>query len=219
MNRAGVPALALGIAALLGLAGCAGNTPSRYYFLSPLVEAGGAAAPGGSRTIGVGPVRLPDYLNRPQIVTRTGPNEFTVAEFNQWGGPLEAEVGRVLAENLATLLPADRVALFPWSMPYPAQYRVQVAVVRFEADAAGSVGLTARWSILGKDGRDALRTVQSSLREEAGGTEYEATVAAMSRALAGLSREIAAALLGLPPGGRSTSAGPPAGASTTGSTK
>jgi uncharacterized protein len=214
------------IAALLALGACGGNTPSRYYFLSALPEAGGAGgAPGGASTaergvaVGVGPVRLPDYLNRPQIVTRSGPNEFQVAEFNQWGGPLEAEFSRVLAENLSVLLPADRVAIFPWNAPYPAQYRVQVTVARFEADASGEVGLVARWSVVGKDGKEVLRAGQANFREPAGKQDYEATVAAMSRVLGGLSREIAAALRGLPPGGQSTSGGPAARDAMTGPAK
>jgi hypothetical protein len=195
------PVAVFAIAALLALAGCGGNAPTRYYFLSSLPEAGGArsaSTPERGVAVGVGPVRLPDYLNRPQIVTRTGPNEFQVAEFNQWGGPLEAEFSRVLAENISVLLPADRVAVFPWSMPYLAHYRVQVTVVRFEADPSGQVGLVARWSIVGKDGK-LLQSVQSSLREAAGRQDYEAIVAAMSRALGALSREIAAALQALPP--------------------
>ncbi len=202
-GRAAVSAVPVfAIAALLALAGCGGNAPSRYYFLSALPEAGGprsASTPERGVAVGIGPVRLPDYLNRPQIVTRTGPNEFHLAEFNQWGGPLEGEFSRVLAENLSVLLPGHRVAIFPWNMPYPAQYRVQVTVVRFEADPSGEVGLVARWSIAGKDGK-MLRAVQSSLREAAGRQDYDATVAAMSRALAGLSREIASALRTLPPG-------------------
>jgi hypothetical protein len=191
-----------GVAALPALAGCGGNAPSRYYFLSALPEAGGAgsaSSPERGMAVGVGPVRLPDYLNRPQIVTRSGPNEFQVAEFNQWGGSLEAEFSRVLAENLSLLLPTYRVAVFPWSMPYSPQYRVQVTVVRFEADASGEVGLVARWGVIGKDGKDVFQK-QSSLREAAGRPGYDATVAAMSRALGGLSREMAAALRGLPPG-------------------
>ena len=206
MNRAtGGCRLALSvIAALLALAACGGgNAPSRFYTLSPLT---GGDGPRGTATrergmaIGVGPVRLPEYLNRPQIVTRTGPNEFQVAEFNQWGGPLEAEFARVLTENLSTLLPADRVAIFPWSMPYPATYRVQVAVARFEAEASGEVSLVARWSIVGRDGKDAMRAGQSSFREAGGKQDFDGMVAAMSRALGGLSREIAAALGSLPPG-------------------
>lgn len=190
------------IAALLALAGCAGNPSSRYYALSGLPDTGGpgaAAIRERGVAIGVGPVRLPEYLNRPQIVTRMGSNEFQFAEFHQWAGPLEGEVARVLAENLAILLPTDRVAVFPWSIPYAVQYRVEVTVLRFEPEASGEIVLTARWRIVGKDGREEIRAALSSLREVAGTQDYGAAVAAMSRALGGLSREIADALRQLPP--------------------
>ena len=53
--------------------------------------------------VGVGPVQLPQYVNRPQIVTRTGRNELEVAPFARWGEPLEENYSRVLAENLTTI--------------------------------------------------------------------------------------------------------------------
>ena len=52
---------------LSALAGCATTPPSRFYILSP-VTADAATQPAGPATaIGVGPVDLPKYLNRPQI--------------------------------------------------------------------------------------------------------------------------------------------------------
>jgi hypothetical protein len=71
---------------------------------------------------------------------------------------------------------------------------------------------------VGKDGK-LLQSAQSSLREAAGRQDYEAIVAAMSRVLAGLSREIAAALRGLPPPGRATPGGSAAHGSMTGNAK
>ena len=64
-----------GLVMLVGAAaaGCATSPPSRFYLLTPIAQEGSAS--GASTTdqriaIGVGPVDLPDYLNRPQIVTR-----------------------------------------------------------------------------------------------------------------------------------------------------
>ncbi len=192
----------LSLVALLAVAGCSGNAPSRFYSLSSLPgPAGppGAANPAAGPTVAVGPVQLPEYLNRPQIVRRTAPNEFQLGEFHQWAGPLEEDVSRVLAENLSLLLPTERVVPFSWRTAYPIDYRVQVLVVRFEADAAGEVNLVAHWSVVGKDGRTILRAGQYGTREAAGRQDYDAVVAAMSRALAGLSRAIATALQALLP--------------------
>ena len=59
--------------------------------------------------VAVGPVAIPDYLDRPQILTRSGPSELQLAEFERWAGSLEKDVSRVLAENLSTLLEKDHV--------------------------------------------------------------------------------------------------------------
>ena len=71
---------------------------------------------GSTRTniaLEVGPVTLPGYLDRPQIVTRKGRDEIEPAEFDLWPEPLKSSVSRTLGENLATLLRTDRVAIFP----------------------------------------------------------------------------------------------------------
>src|SRR5919109_1073251 len=107
-------ALSVGTSLLIG--GCA-SQPSRFYLLSappsaepvPLGTSGGQGA-----TIGVGPVTLPRYLDRPQIVTQTSPYELKLAEFDRWAEALDINFSRVLAENLSLLLPTARVVLAPW---------------------------------------------------------------------------------------------------------
>jgi uncharacterized lipoprotein YmbA len=64
-------------------------------------------------TIGIGPVTLPKYLDRPQIVTFTSPYALNVVEFDRWAEPLESTFVRVLAENLALLLPRAHVVVSP----------------------------------------------------------------------------------------------------------
>ena len=63
----------------LACGGCASPQPSRFYFLSSTADApspGAASSPKVEGTILVGPVEFPGYLDRPQIVTRSGPNEY-----------------------------------------------------------------------------------------------------------------------------------------------
>ncbi len=115
----------------------------------------------------------------------------------QWAEPLQDGFTRVLAENLSLLLATDRVALFPWKTFAP-EYQVVVEVTHFLGQTGGEVSLVALWSILNKDGREALVSKKSSCRESTGSSEYEALAAAMSRTVVALSRDIATALLALP---------------------
>jgi len=192
----------LGLSAfLVAMTGCAGSSaPVRLYVLTPAPEAReaplGAAVPGGP-ALGVGPVRLPGLLDRPQIVTRLGADEIDEAEFHRWGEPLAESVPRVLAENLAALRKTERVTLFAWDPAQAVQHQVVVDVMRFDGAMGGDVVLDARWRILATDGKD-LAANRSLLTQPTGGAGYPAAVAAMSRALAALSREIAATLETLP---------------------
>jgi uncharacterized lipoprotein YmbA len=203
---------ALGIFILLPLLswGCTNAQPTRFYVLSTIADQA-AVAPGGGVAVGVGPVNLPQYLNRPQIVTRLGDNRLAVADFDQWGGELDDNFIRALAANLSSLLRTDRVSLFPWKDGVPIDYQVTVDVLNFEQNADGTSVLSASWSIVdpatGKvrlmrrsTYRDASGQVPpGSAEEPVTGKEhtdrpYDGVVAAMSRNLATLSQDIAVAI-------------------------
>jgi uncharacterized lipoprotein YmbA len=145
-------------------------------------------------TIGVGPVTLHPYLDRPQIVTRASRARLVLGEFDQWGASLRDSVTRALAENLSLLVATDRVVLHPWSRTTVPDYQVTVEVTQFDAGPGGEVVLATRWQILNATDK-ALAVQKSRLTAAAGSQEYEAMVTAMGRTLDALSRDIAAALL------------------------
>ncbi|MGH7382325.1 MAG: PqiC family protein [Candidatus Methylomirabilales bacterium] len=194
-----VAAVTLGASVMI-LGGCIGgkSSPAKFFVLSALPNpetTKGAVAAERGVAIGVGPVSLPPYLDRPEIVTRAGGNKLHLAEFDRWAEPLRQNFTRVLAQNLSNLIPTDRAALYPWERSVPIKYQVLVDVARFEGSADGNSLLMARWSIVGADGKQELLAGQSSFSESIGPPQdYEATVSAMSRTLADLSREIAAAI-------------------------
>jgi len=151
----------------------------------------------GDVTIGVGPVEVPQYVNRPEIVTGLDSPVLQSAALAEWAEPLRDGVTRVLAENLSLLLATERVVIFPWQSGVP-EYQVVVHVIQFLGQPGGDVALVALWGLLGKQGQD-LVSKKSSFREPTGGQDYEALAAAMSRTVAALSRDIAAAISALPP--------------------
>ncbi len=171
--------------------------PTRFYVLAPLSSSGEKQQLGAaehSLVIGVGPVRLPSYLNRPQIVTRSGRNELQLAEFHRWAEPLEKNFMRVLAENLSIMLPTDSVANFPWKDFRAVDHQIKVEVTRFEGRLGSDVVLVARWSVLEGDNRQAVVTRKSDFREPTGGEDFAALVSSQSDLLAALSQEIAATI-------------------------
>ncbi len=186
---------------LLVHGGCGRTETARFYTLHSLTEApADTRAPASDQrvAVGLGPIKLPVYLDRPQIVTRENPNEVKLAEFHRWAGPLDADVSRILAENLSILLETDRVALYPWASTTPIDCRVEIDISRMDGKPGEHVFLHSQWTLLSKDRKKEWVRRSSTLSEPVNGNGYEALVAAQSRALATLSREIAAAVEGLP---------------------
>jgi uncharacterized lipoprotein YmbA len=143
-------------------------------------------------TIAVKPVEIPKYLDRTQIVRRTGPYELEALEFDRWGEGLSEMVIRVLIENLCQRLPSSQVraAAVPFTLPSP-ELTIEVNVDKFDADAEGAVTLVAQWVVYrGRD--DQLRSeeirIATTSRDPAG------QVAGMGDALGQLSSQIAARL-------------------------
>ena len=172
--------------------GCLGprQDPSAYFLLSPApAPAQGAAVPA---VLGIGPVTLPGYLDRPQIVVRLNENEIALAEADRWAEPLGEHFTRTLEQNLSTQLPGSSYVDFPWYESQAPEYAVTLDVRRFEADATGTVVLEAMWR-LSRAGT-AMGGRATRIEEPAGGPGQGAAVAAQSRALAALSGEIAAAV-------------------------
>ena len=190
-----LPLFTLGLFVVI-LAGCASSPSSKFYLLNPLQNRTSItpdASPERNLIIAIGPVRIPDYLDRPQIVTRAGKNELKLSEFDRWAGSLESDVTRVLVEDISSLLPADRFCIVRWT-PYPesqmpASYRVEVIVDRFEGTLGDSVLLKAQWAVFVHD-RDLLLKRESLIKEQINGDSYDALVASMSSALQRLSRDI-----------------------------
>lgn len=205
----------LGLTASIGLAGCAVSDPTQFYTLgqaaasSPTaesVERKASASTSRSRVaatgavgIGVGPVLLPGYLDRSQIVVRTGADRVELSMFHRWAEPLADGIARTLAEEIGARVPTERIVIFPWRgvVARVIQYQVVVAVLRFDGRPGGDVTLDTRWRILGRDG-DELEFRRSTVIETAAGSGYEPMVAAMSRALVTLGQEIAAEIRTLP---------------------
>jgi hypothetical protein len=180
---------------LLVLAACGSSPPSRFYTLHPTLsqkplQAAAAWAP--KKVVGIGPVEIPDYLDRPQIVTRSTQNRVSLSEFDLWGGALKADINRVLVENLCAILPPDRFSPIAWTQGIPMDYRVTLNVIRFDVKPGEEVKLCAQWTLSGKERKAGTLIVSSSFSERLAGDDLNDVVSAMSRAVGRLSEEIAA---------------------------
>jgi uncharacterized lipoprotein YmbA len=189
-------ALLLTLAAVL--AGCLGKTPAAvYYTLTPLAAELGTpvAHADGQRSIGIGPVKFPDELDRPAIVTRSGSNRLEVNEFRRWGGDLEKNVIRVIEENLSYLLQTERVMARPWERYFQPGVRIALDIRRFDGRLGEYAALDATWVLIDPAQEKPLHVGRSVIQEAVDGDGYDALVAAQSRTLARLCEEMAAVLV------------------------
>jgi uncharacterized lipoprotein YmbA len=148
-------------------------------------------------SIGVQPARMPDYLDRAEIVTYASPHELIASPDDRWAEPLPANVTRVLAENLSVLLGTDEVQVMPMRRDEPPDYEVAVEIDRFERTAEKDSVLDARWTVVGGTTGKTLVNRRTRLSARASEDGYAAVVAAMNENLTRLSQDIAMAIAGL----------------------
>ena len=130
------------------LVACTSTPSTRFYVLSAM--AGAEATPVSAKPVSVviRDIRLPQYLERPQLITRDGENRIQLADDAQWAGNLQQDMVRVLTENLGLLLTSDRVFSAPHNGPLKPDFKVELEILRFEQGADRRVTLSARWWLI-----------------------------------------------------------------------
>jgi uncharacterized lipoprotein YmbA len=180
--------------ALFALAGCTTTPPPTFYQLE---EPASTQLSGLNRgiAIGIGPVNMAAYLDRPQIVTRAAAHKLQLSEANVWAEPLKESITRIIGVNLSNMLQTTRVFKYPLrNRAILLAYRISLDIPRFDGKLGGDVQLVARWTLYKDRGEKALLTRVSVINEATGGDGYERLISAQNRALQALSREIANAI-------------------------
>ncbi|CAG4898208.1 PqiC family protein [Paraburkholderia gardini] len=188
MNR--LTSLSFTIIALGLLAGCATSPESKFYTLSPAQVAEPSKAV-DRVIIAIDPVSVPELIDRPQIVSRLSANRVSIDEFARWAEPLKSQIARVLAADLAQLIPGAIVSTYPQRVGENA-YRVSVDVQNFDSSMDGTVMLRVIWSVRPPKQGEKM-SGRSVVTGTATGPGYDALASAYSRALASVASDIVAA--------------------------
>ncbi|SFB01301.1 hypothetical protein SAMN04515620_11269 [Collimonas sp. OK607] len=132
------------------LAGCVSPEP-RYYTLSqrPIIAA--TAAPAAKQgqepvLIEVSPVRVPDRLNRANLLLNRGDSRLKVMEQDRWSAPFPDELRDALSQHLQASLNAVDIYHQGTSGNAPL-YRVTVEVVRMDAELGGRADAIINWTV------------------------------------------------------------------------
>jgi hypothetical protein len=181
------------VSLVVALAGCSRSPRVTFYTLAPGARIEALAAATTVPAVAVGPVTLPEVVDRPQLVVRVAANRVEILETRRWAEPLKSEIPRLMAENLRALLRSDRVSSYLQHAGVDADYRVLVDIQRFESSPGEAVTIEAAWSLRRAAG-GATKTGRSLVREPVDAVGYDPLVAAYGRALFSVSRDLAGAI-------------------------
>jgi uncharacterized lipoprotein YmbA len=177
------------------MSGCMRKSkPTQFYILTPTIESQQLLkenSPSRNLAIGVGPIKMADYLSKSRIVTRIDDNMIGQAEFDQWSGSLKNNIINVLADNIGSLLNTEKIYVHPWRSFVPMDCQVIIEITRFDGELGKQVNLEARWNVLKSKEKAIVDNKWSSIEVSIDTPGYAGLVAAESRALGKLSREIA----------------------------
>jgi uncharacterized lipoprotein YmbA len=178
------------------LSGCMSNSnPMQFYMLnadSGVASAARVSSSAQGPVIGLGPIRIPEYLNRPQMIVAITDNQYQLSEYHRWAERLDQNISLALFKALPRQLGTDRIVRYPWPQRQLVDYQVGIDILEFNVDASGQSRLIAQWFVKPKD-KPAIDK-RSEYRFPASTTDHAVMVKAQSQCLTKLGEEISATL-------------------------
>jgi uncharacterized lipoprotein YmbA len=191
------PVFSFGIVVLtLLLSGCMRDSkPVQFYMLNAdSGVAGNTRLPATTQgpVIGLGPIRIPEYLNRPQMIVAISENQYRLAEDHRWAERLDQNISLALFEALPRQIGTDRIVRYPWPQRQIVDYQVGIDILEFNVDASGQSRLIAQWFVKRKDKPTIDK--RSVYQFPASTTDHAVMVKAQSQCLTRLGQEISGTL-------------------------
>ena len=171
------------------------SKPAQFYMLNAdSGVAGSARVPAAAQgpLIGLGPIRIPEYLNRPQMIVAIADNQYQLSEDHRWAERLDQNISLALFKALPRQIGTDRIVRYPWSQRQVVDYQVGIDILEFNVDANGQSRLIAQWFVKRKDKPTIDK--RSVYQFPASTTDHAVMVKAQSQCLSKLGQEISATL-------------------------
>lgn len=180
------------VSLMLCLVACGSSPKTNFYVLNAEYEIPDQKAEGLG--IGVWKVKLPELLNRSEIVTREGQYKIKLADFHQWAGGLDNNITTLVARELKQRLQTDRISISPWRAHRKNDYQVKIYMDRFDGELGGEVVVRGGWNLLNGEGNKELIRKPFTLKAQVLGKNYSDMAAALSKLTVQLSGQIANAI-------------------------
>ena len=181
----------LSVALLVGLllSACGTTPPSSHYRLTALQSLPTNA---NGPSLGVGPVNIPEYLNRDGMVRSDGANSLNIAGNERWAEPLEDGVTRVIILNLAGLVNTQDIRRFPWHPDRAPEIGIKLNILKLDTESSRAT-LIAEWSVyrVDEDGSLSRRLTRYEEPMSSANATGGEIASAYSALLASLSQDMA----------------------------
>ena len=171
--------------------GCAKSSkPVEYYMLDASVGIDNNQTLKGDEgpMIGLGPIRLPEYLDRFQMVVAVSENKYKLIDGHRWAEKLDQNISLALFKTLPSQLGTDRMIRYPWPQRPGVDFQVKIDILELNVDQDGQSQLVAQWSIKSKD--KTILNKRSTFTAQASTTDIDKMVQAQSECLTQLGQEI-----------------------------
>jgi len=175
---------------LASLAGCGSSPPVDYYTLQPITGAG-SNAPESADILGIGRLRIPGYIDRPQLVSQMAGRGVKVDEFNRWAEPLDIAIPRIVTVNVDGLMDDVIAVTFPYPSRFQTDYRLFGRIIRFDADQEGVAVLEIQWAIQDGEAKSVIKPRRDRYTAQANSaSDPNAIVVALNETLDAFSRDV-----------------------------
>lgn len=178
------------VVVFLGLTAC-GSNPVEDNYYSLVLAADDVTAPvdnGESNAhLIVGPVQLPEYLERRGIAMQIGANQVQTANHHLWAEPLEEAISKVLVRDIASLASGVTVERDAGRWTDTGNCRLRIEFDKFHATDRARVVSSGRYWVSSADGE--VRQ-EFDLAETLYGDGYAQAVAALRQSLRTLATQI-----------------------------
>lgn len=144
--------------------------------------------------VGIGPIKIPEYQNRPQIVTQGKEKMLKIAQFDRWGESLDIGLGHLIREDLTGIFPNAKFTLYPWDSSINVKYQVIVEVVRLDSDLNNDLSFAVQWTVIDSENKKIVIIKNTEFSQPIIPQNYSGLAQTLSKACSVLSGEIAESL-------------------------
>jgi uncharacterized lipoprotein YmbA len=196
LNKISSTAIILTILLCIPGSGCSisGTTrPSQFYVLDA------TATPNANEAknlhLGVGPILIPGYINRPQIATKSESAEIIYDEYARWAEPMDEMFARTLTQNITIASGSNSIINHPWSSNARLTNEITAKIIKFENNTDGDALLIVQWQLLNINDKQQAFSVFSEFRAAAKSSRYPDRVFALNETIKQFSEEIVSHIL------------------------